>query len=145
MLGAVELLPGGGRFQPVVGAGVDDQGVLGQGGGHGGRGAVRQGQEHHVVPGKVFHGGVHQDPVGERMQVRGDRAEALPGLRMRGDRADLYLWVRREDAQDLAAGKRSEIDHLNGYVARRGESLGVPTPVNRALWVLVKLVERERA
>ena len=45
-------------------------------------------------------------------------------------------------AQDLAAGKRSEIDHLNGYVARRGEALGVPVPVNRALWVTVKLLER---
>jgi len=44
-------------------------------------------------------------------------------------------------AQDLARGKPSEIDHLNGYVVRRGEALGVPTPANRVLWVLVKLLE----
>jgi 2-dehydropantoate 2-reductase len=44
-------------------------------------------------------------------------------------------------AQDIARGKRTEIDHLNGYVARRGEQLGVPTPVNRALHALVKLLE----
>ena len=44
-------------------------------------------------------------------------------------------------AQDLARGKRSEIDHLNGYVLRRGEVLGVATPVNRVLWTLVKLME----
>lgn len=50
---------------------------------------------------------------------------------------------RSSTAQDLAAGKRSEIDHLNGYVARRGESLGVPVPVNRALWVIVKMLERD--
>lgn len=44
-------------------------------------------------------------------------------------------------AQDLMRGKPSEIDHLNGFVARRGQALGVPTPVNRALHVLVKLLE----
>jgi 2-dehydropantoate 2-reductase len=44
-------------------------------------------------------------------------------------------------AQDMARHKPSEIDHLNGYIARRGLELGVPTPVNRALHALVKLVE----
>jgi 2-dehydropantoate 2-reductase len=44
-------------------------------------------------------------------------------------------------AQDMARHKPSEIDHLNGYIARRGHVLGVPTPVNRALHALVKLVE----
>jgi 2-dehydropantoate 2-reductase len=48
-------------------------------------------------------------------------------------------------AQDLARGKRSEIDHLNGYVVRRGEALGVATPANRALHALVKLLEGNRA
>lgn len=44
-------------------------------------------------------------------------------------------------AQDLARGKPTEIDHLNGFVARKGEALGVATPVNRTLAVLVKLLE----
>ncbi len=44
-------------------------------------------------------------------------------------------------AQDLARGKRSEIDHLNGLVMWRGEALGVPTPANRVLFVMVKLLE----
>jgi len=44
-------------------------------------------------------------------------------------------------AQDLARGKRTEIDHLNGYVARRGAALGVPTPVNQTLHALIKLAE----
>jgi 2-dehydropantoate 2-reductase len=44
-------------------------------------------------------------------------------------------------AQDLARGKRSEIDHLNGYVLRQGEALGVATPANRVLHALVKLIE----
>ena len=41
----------------------------------------------------------------------------------------------------MARGKPSEIDHLNGFVARRGAELGVATPVNQALHALVKLVE----
>jgi 2-dehydropantoate 2-reductase len=44
-------------------------------------------------------------------------------------------------AQDMQRGKRTEIDSLNGYIARRGAELGVPTPVNHALFTLVKLVE----
>jgi len=43
--------------------------------------------------------------------------------------------------QDLNRGKRTEIDSLNGYVARRAAELGVPAPVNHALYALVKLVE----
>ncbi len=47
-------------------------------------------------------------------------------------------------AQDLARGKPSEIDHLNGHLVRLGAQLGVPTPVNQALWALVKLAESAR-
>lgn len=48
-------------------------------------------------------------------------------------------------AQDLMRGRRSEIDHLNGYVVREGERLGVATPVNRALHTLVRLLESKAA
>ncbi len=44
-------------------------------------------------------------------------------------------------AQDIARGKRTEIDSLNGYVAQRGAELGVATPVNQTLHALVKLLE----
>jgi 2-dehydropantoate 2-reductase len=44
-------------------------------------------------------------------------------------------------AQDIARGKPTEIDHLNGFIARRGAELGVATPVNQALFALVKLLE----
>jgi 2-dehydropantoate 2-reductase len=44
-------------------------------------------------------------------------------------------------AQDMNRGKRTEIDSLNGYISRRGAELGVPTPVNHALYALVKLAE----
>ena len=48
---------------------------------------------------------------------------------------------RSSTAQDMARRKPSEIDHLNGTIVRRGRELGVPTPVNRTLHALVKLVE----
>jgi 2-dehydropantoate 2-reductase len=44
-------------------------------------------------------------------------------------------------AQDMVRSKPSEIDHLNGFIVRRGQALGVATPVNQALFALVKLVE----
>ena len=49
--------------------------------------------------------------------------------------------TRSSTAQDMARGKRTEIDSLNGYVARLGGQLGVATPVNHALYTLVKLQE----
>lgn len=44
-------------------------------------------------------------------------------------------------AQDLARGKPTEIDYLNGYVVRKGAALGIPTPTNLALQVMVKARE----
>jgi 2-dehydropantoate 2-reductase len=46
-------------------------------------------------------------------------------------------------AQDLARGKHTEIDYLNGLIVRRGQALGIPTPANQALWALVKLIENK--
>jgi 2-dehydropantoate 2-reductase len=48
-------------------------------------------------------------------------------------------------AQDLARGKRSEIDYLNGLIVHRGQALGIATPANRVLWALVKLLEGKLA
>jgi 2-dehydropantoate 2-reductase len=47
-------------------------------------------------------------------------------------------------AQDLSRGKPSEIDFLNGHVVRKGAALGIPTPTNQALQVMVKLAERSK-
>ncbi len=48
-------------------------------------------------------------------------------------------------AQDLARGKPTEIDDLNGLIVRRGAELGIPTPANQSLYALVKLAEAARA
>jgi 2-dehydropantoate 2-reductase len=48
-------------------------------------------------------------------------------------------------AQDLARGKTSEIDYLNGYVVRKAAELGISTPANRSLLTTVKLIEAKNA
>ena len=48
-------------------------------------------------------------------------------------------------SQDLSRGKPTEIEYLNGFVVRRGAALGIPTPANRVLHVLVKLLESKQA
>ena len=55
--------------------------------------------------------------------------------------AEQMSGTRSSTAQDLVRGKATEIDSLNGYVARTGSQLGVPTPVNHALYTLIKLYE----
>lgn len=47
-------------------------------------------------------------------------------------------------AQDLAGGRRSEIDYLNGHVVRLGKQFGIATPVNGTLQALVKTLEAKR-
>ena len=49
--------------------------------------------------------------------------------------------TRSSTSQDMMRGKRTEIDSLNGFIARKGRELGVPTPLNHALFTLVKLAE----
>jgi 2-dehydropantoate 2-reductase len=48
-------------------------------------------------------------------------------------------------AQDLARGKATEIDYLNGYIDRKGRERAIATPVNRVLHALVKLLESRPA
>ncbi|BAO29948.1 ketopantoate reductase family protein [Sulfuritalea hydrogenivorans] len=84
-----------------------------------------------------------RDAVQECLAVAQDAGISVPG--------DMWEAVQRialtmpgqlsSTAQDLARRKPSEIDHLNGYVVRKGEALAIATPVNRTLHTLVKLLE----
>ena len=58
------------------------------------------------------------------------------------NRASTMAMTMSSTAQDLARGRLTEIDYLNGYIAREGAALGIAVPVNRALHALVKLRER---
>ena len=87
--------------------------------------------------------GVLRDVVGECLAVACGVGVSVPG-----DSWEAVVRIARtmpqqrsSTAQDLARGKRSEIDHLNGYVLRQGQALGIATPVNRVLHTLVRLLE----
>ncbi len=43
--------------------------------------------------------------------------------------------------QDVEAGRLTEVDFMNGAICEWGAKVGVPTPLNRALWALVKGLE----
>jgi len=64
----------------------------------------------------------------EALQTVANIAMAMPGQ-------------KSSTAQDMARRKTSEIDHLNGFIVRRGLAHGIATPANQALYALVKLVE----
>jgi 2-dehydropantoate 2-reductase len=44
-------------------------------------------------------------------------------------------------AQDLARGRPTEMDSLNGYVVRRGKALGIATPASEILVAMIQLLE----
>jgi 2-dehydropantoate 2-reductase len=43
--------------------------------------------------------------------------------------------------QDVLAQRQTEVDFMNGAIVKWGEQAGVPTPLNRALWELIKGLE----
>jgi 2-dehydropantoate 2-reductase len=44
--------------------------------------------------------------------------------------------------QDVEARRQTEVDFLNGGISRFGRERGIPTPLNDAVWALVKGLER---
>jgi len=43
--------------------------------------------------------------------------------------------------QDVIARRETEVDFMNGAIVQWGEKFGVPTPLNKALWELIKGLE----
>jgi len=70
-----------------------------------------------------------------KVQVPGDMHEATRRI------AQTMPAQYSSTAQDLARKKKTEINHLNGFVVRKGETLGLKTPVNRTLLALVRVLE----
>ena len=70
------------------------------------------------------------------------------GIALPDDMLDQVMGITRSmagqlssTAQDVIAGKPTEIAMLNGEIARRGTALGIDTPLNRALAMMVGLIE----
>lgn len=49
--------------------------------------------------------------------------------------------VRPSTLQSLDRGEKTEIDIFNGYIAKKGDEYGVPTPVNHQIWQFIKDIE----
>jgi 2-dehydropantoate 2-reductase len=48
---------------------------------------------------------------------------------------------RSSTAQDMARGRRTEIDFINGYVVRCADRHGIDVPLNRVLHALVRIAQ----
>ena len=57
----------------------------------------------------------------------------------------LLPWLLRGAVQDIQAGKRTEIDALNGAIVRLADANGLPADVNRTLVRIVHSMEAGRA
>ena len=102
----------------------------------------------------LTHGRVCEDPA-LRALVSGlvDEGKAVAtaqGIVLDADPEELIDHAARPDVaydhrasmlQDVEARRQTEIDYLNGGIARFGRERGVPTPLNDAITALVKGVE----
>jgi 2-dehydropantoate 2-reductase len=86
---------------------------------------------------------VMRDAFDECLAVAGAQGIGLPAALWETTLAiaDNMAGQRSSTAQDLARGKPSEIDHLNGTIVSLGTAHAIATPVNRSLWCAVKLLE----
>lgn len=86
---------------------------------------------------------VMHDAIDEVLAVARARSIELPGdIHERVMKvAGLMPGQRSSTAQDLARGRPTEIDHLNGYIASEGTRLGLATPVNHTLGAIVRQLE----
>jgi 2-dehydropantoate 2-reductase len=83
--------------------------------------------------------------------AEGEAVAARLGIQLHGDPRELVIKGanapgkhRASMLQDVLSGRQTEVDFMNGAIAEWGEKTGVPTPLNRALWQLVKGLEHSR-
>jgi len=81
----------------------------------------------------------------------GKAVAAAQGIELDADPEDLVDHAAKPEVgynhkasmlQDIEARRPTEIDYLNGGIVRFGGEQGVPTPLNEAIWALVKGVEQ---
>jgi len=70
------------------------------------------------------------------------------GIELHGDPRDLVRKGAKAPGkhkasmlQDTLAERQTEVDFMNGAIVQWGEKVGVPTPLNKALWALIKGLE----
>jgi len=91
------------------------------------------------------------EPTGELFKALIEEGKSVAralGIELHGDPWDLVMKGasapgkhKSSMLQDVEAGRLTEVDFMNGAIVRRGEKAGVPTPLNRVMWALVKGLE----
>jgi len=94
-------------------------------------------------------------PTGELFEAlirEGEAVAEAMGVRLHGDPRDLVAKGANAPGkhkasmlQDVLASQTSEVDFMNGAIVRWGEKYGVPTPLNKAMWALMKGLEHARS
>jgi 2-dehydropantoate 2-reductase len=81
--------------------------------------------------------------------AEGEAVAARLGIKLHGDPRQLVQKGasapgkhRASMLQDVLARRQTEVDFMNGAIAEWGERMGVSTPLNKALWQLIKGLER---
>jgi 2-dehydropantoate 2-reductase len=84
----------------------------------------------------------------ENLIAEGEAVARAMSIELHGDPRHMVLKGanapgkhRASMLQDVLAKRPTEVDFMNGAIVRCGDQLGVPTPLNRALWELVKGLE----
>jgi 2-dehydropantoate 2-reductase len=103
----------------------------------------------------LTHGRVCEDPALRTLVTalvdEGKAVAAAQGIELDADPEELIDHAARPEVaydhkasmlQDVEARRPTEIDYLNGGIVRFGDEHGVPTPHNRAIWALVRGLER---
>ncbi|MEG1677592.1 MAG: 2-dehydropantoate 2-reductase [Clostridia bacterium] len=52
-----------------------------------------------------------------------------------------YRRLKSSSLQSLERGRPTEIDYFNGFIVKKGDSVGIDCPVNRRLTVMIKEIE----
>ena len=88
-------------------------------------------------------GGLFEDLIRE-----GEAVASALGIQLHGDARQLVQKGanapgkhRASMLQDVLAKRQTEVDFMNGAIVKWGEQTGVPTPLNRVLWELIKGLE----
>ena len=91
------------------------------------------------------------EPTGhlfEQLMAEGEAVAKKLGIQLHGDPRQLVQKGanapgkhRASMLQDVLAKRQTEVDFMNGAIVQWGENSGVPTPLNRALWELIKGLE----
>src|ERR1700688_3048498 len=91
------------------------------------------------------------EPTGhlfEQLMAEGEAVAKKLGIELHGDPRQLVQKGanapgkhRASMLQDVLAKRQTEVDFMNGAIVHWGKEVGVPTPLNTALWELIKGLE----